>query len=75
MGPGHIAARLDRFFISSYLLQREFLSISLALPSSILDHKPIYLSLYPFENLGPIPFLFNPPWLQDAKFLEIIQKA
>ena len=63
MDPGHIVARLDRFLTSSSLLQREFLSIYLALPSATSDHKLIYLSLSPSEYLGPIPFRFNPLWL------------
>ena len=55
-GPGHIASRLDRFIIISSLLQKDMLLVSLALPSTTSDHKPISLFLSPFENLGPITF-------------------
>jgi hypothetical protein len=62
---GHIAARLDRFLIHSPLLFRP-LSISSQIVSwGISDHRPIALSLVKEENLGPIPFKFNPIWMDS----------
>ena len=61
--------------VSSSLLQRDLILITLALPSATSDHKPIYFSLAPSKKLGRIPFRFNPLWLKDSKVLEIIQEA
>ena len=74
-GPRHIVARLDRFLYNSSFLQRDMTPSSLVLSSTTSDHKPIFLSLTLSEKLGPIPFHFNPLWLQDSKALEIIQEA
>ena len=59
IGPGHIAARLDRF-----LIQDNFLLLDLKLSSKILpfggsDHKPILLEMENDKNLGPILFRFS----------------
>ena len=65
IGPGHIAARLDRF-----LVQDSFLLLGLNLSSKILpfggsDHKPILLEMAIDRNLGPIPFRFNSLWARQ----------
>ena len=72
IGPGHIAARLDRF-----LVEDSFLLLGLNLSSKILpfggsDHKPILLELVPDLNLGPIPFRFKPLWASHPDFLHIV---
>ena len=71
-GPGHIAARLDRF-----LVQDSFLLLGLNLASKILpfggsDHKPIILELAMIKNLGPIPFRFNPLWATQPDFQKLV---
>ena len=72
LGPGHIAARLDRF-----LVQDSFLLLGLNLSSKILpfggsNHKPILLELVTDLNLGPIPFRFNRLWDSHPDFLQIV---
>ena len=74
VGIKHVAARLDKFLVSSTFLQKDLLSTSLALPSAVSDHKPLALILSPPANLGPIPFKFNPIWLHDVKIMELIQR-
>lgn len=37
-----------------------------------LNHKPIALILQEVEDIGPIPFYFNPLWLQDPIVYELI---
>ena len=59
LGPGHIAARLDRFLVHSDFLTTGLLAFSKILPNCISDHKPILLELSPEPNLGPIPFWFS----------------
>jgi len=71
-GPGHIAARLDRF-----LIQDNFLLLGLIISSKILpfggsDHKPILLEMEQEKNLGPIPFRFNSMWAKHEDFLKIV---
>ena len=63
IGPGHIAARLDRFLIQSSFLTLGLMATSRILPHYTSDHKPISLSLSRGEKLGPIPFRFSPIWV------------
>eukprot|EP00253_Pinus_taeda_P011603 PITA_11603 len=75
LGPGHIAAHLDRF-----LVQSSFLSCCLMATSKILsyytsDHKPILLELSLDGNLGPIPFRFNSLWIHQEGFQEVAFEA
>ena len=72
IGVHHTTARLDRFLIHNPLLFHP-LSISSKIVSwGILDLRPIALSLVKVENLGPIPFKFNPLWLDSPDFLPLI---
>ena len=75
LGPGHIAARLDRF-----LVQYSFLPLGLNLSSKIFplgvsDHKPILLEMATNKNWGPIPFRFNPLWANQSAFLKIVAES
>ena len=74
-GSEHIAARLDRFLVSTTFLQKDLLPSSHIISSATSDHKPILLSFSLPTNLGPIPFTFNPLWLNNAKTLDIIHTA
>eukprot|EP00253_Pinus_taeda_P012689 PITA_12689 len=60
VGRGHIAARLDRFFIQSSFLLLGIEPRMHILPSSISDHKPVKLELLAHLDLGSIPFRFIP---------------
>jgi hypothetical protein len=74
VGPGHIAARLDRFLVqSSFMLLGLTLSTTI-LPHSVSDHKPILLEISQDRNLGPIPFRFSPAWLQYEGFQDLVAK-
>ena len=75
IGPGHIAARLDRFLIHSSFLTLGLMATSKILPHYTSDHKPISLSLYPEERLGPIPFRFSPIWVNQEGFLDIVSNS
>ena len=59
VGVDHMGARLDHFLVQSSLLEKRVIS-SKTLPRLTSDHKPILLQLEDEENLGPIPFRFNP---------------
>eukprot|EP00253_Pinus_taeda_P023602 PITA_23602 len=43
------------------------------LPNSISDHKPIKLELLPLLDLGPIPFRFNPNWIKEPDFMQLVK--
>jgi exonuclease III len=72
MGPGHIAARLDRFLVQSSFLTLGLAASSKILPNYTSDHKPILLDLFSEANLGPIPFQFSPIWIHQEGFQEIV---
>lgn len=75
LGPGHIAARLDRFLVHSNFLTLGLHGSSKILPNCVSDHKPILLDLSVDENLGPIPFRFSPLWVQQDGFIHIVANS
>jgi len=69
---GHIIAQLDQFLIQNdFLLDNTIISSKIIL-SSISYHNPITLVIQDSPYYGPLPFRFNPLWLQDPKSIEII---
>ena len=72
IGPGHIAARLDRFLVQDTFLLLGLNSSSKILPFGGSNHKPILLEMVNDKNLGPIPFRFNPLWANQPEFLRIV---
>lgn len=75
IGPGHITASLDRFFVQSSFL---FLGLDASmhiLPCSTSDHNPMKLDLRAHSDLGPIPFKFSPLWIKEPSFLQIVKES
>ena len=72
LGPGHIAARLDRFLVQDSFLLLGLNISSKILPFGVSDHKPILLEMAINKNWGPIPFRFNPLWANQSDFLQIV---
>jgi hypothetical protein len=75
LGVGHIASRLDHFLIHSSILLLPLNILSQIVPWGISDHRPIALSFDKVENLGPIPFKFNPIWMDSPDFLPLISSV
>ena len=75
VGPGHIAARLDRFLVQSSFLTLGLTTSSEILPHSTSDHKPISLEYRKEQGQGPIPFRFNPAWIQVKDFRSSVSKV
>jgi len=75
LGPGFIAARLDRFLVQQSLHIQGFDLSSSILPFNASDHKPIALVFNKDQNLGPIPFRFNPAWIPLEGFQDIVAAA
>lgn len=75
IGPGHIAARLDRFLVhSGFLVEGLYISSNI-IASAASDHRPISLTMQKGINYGPLPFRFNHLWLQDRSALELIEEV
>lgn len=74
-GEQHISARLDRFLASSAIMMDNRIVLSKILPKLTSDHKPILLCIKEEEDLGPLPFRFNPLWAKREGFLETVQTA
>eukprot|EP00253_Pinus_taeda_P022753 PITA_22753 len=74
-GVAHILARLDRFLVQSTLLMDKRIVSLRILPKLTSDYKPILLQLDEEENLGPILFHFNPLWIKQEGFMEVVDKA
>ena len=75
VGPGHIAARLDRFLVHSSFLTLGLFANSEILQACTSDHKPISLALTSGEKLGPIPFRFSPLWVTMDRFLDLVTET
>ena len=73
VGPGHIATRLDIFFIQSSFLLLGLEPRMHILASSVSDHKPVKLELLAHLDLGPIPFRFSPLWVKEPIFMQIVK--
>ena len=73
IGPGHIAARLDRFLIQSSFLLLGLEARVHILPCSTSDHKPIKLELVFQLDLGPIPFRLSPLWTNESNFMHLVK--
>eukprot|EP00253_Pinus_taeda_P024453 PITA_24453 len=74
-GDNHIAARLDRFLITSSLMMDNRIAFSKILPKLTSDHKPILFCLKEEEDLGPLPFRFSPLWAGKDGFMDTVQSA
>jgi ribonuclease HI/exonuclease III len=75
LGPGHIAARLDRFLVQSSFLSLGLIASSKVLPHSTSDHKPVSLALFPSSSLGPLPFRFCPYWALQDSFHSLVLRS
>ena len=75
IGPGHIAARLDRFLVQSSFLLLGLTATAEILSHSVSDHKPLHLEIRIDQVRGPIPFIFNLTWIQDKDFFPLVSKT
>ena len=75
LGPGHIAARLDRFLVQSSFLLLGLESRMHILPCSVSDHRPIKLELLAHLDQGPIPFKFSPQWVKEQSFMQLVKES
>lgn len=71
-GNSHIAVCLNRFLIHNCWSDKSMECNTSILAQGESNHEPIGINLSPIENLGPIPFRFNPAWLKEEGILELI---
>jgi hypothetical protein len=72
---GHIAARIYQFLIISFFLAHPEKDLSLILLWVGSNHQPISLLFESQKNWGPIPFKFNPLWMDRPDFLPSISQV
>ena len=75
MGLARIYARLDMFLVQISLLDGNVIISTKKIAKLSSDHHPISLLLEEEENLGPIPFRFNPLWIEKEGFCETVSQA
>jgi exonuclease III len=69
---GCAMSRIDRILISDEWAHR-WGNVSLwSLPRDVSDHCPLILK-YSHDDWGPKPFRFNNFWLENKKFIEIVE--
>ena len=74
-GVANISARLDRFLVSSSLIEGQSLVSTKILLKLTSDHHPISLVFEREEELGPIPFRYSPLWTDRVGFFEVVSQA
>jgi hypothetical protein len=75
VGLDSIARRLDRFCVSEDLLTASGLYSSWVEFPYISDHAPIILQLETLSIYKIHPFKFNPHWISEAGFVELVIKV
>lgn len=71
----HIFAHLDRFIVQSSLMMNNTILNTKILPKLTSEHKPIQLLLEDEEDLGPLPFHFNPLRIERESFMETVKES
>ena len=72
VGAKRIYARLDCFLVHSSLLDRKSIVSTKILPKLSSDHHQISLLFEKEEELGPIPFRFNPLSIERVRFIDVV---
>jgi hypothetical protein len=71
---GRAMSRIDRMFISEGWESRWGNVALWVLPRDVSDHCPLVLN-YNQEDWGPKPFRFNNFWLEDKKFIDLVEAS
>ncbi|XP_058759398.1 uncharacterized protein LOC131632678 [Vicia villosa] len=73
-GDGKAKSRIDRFLLSSVVINRWEVVGQLIGDRDISDHCPIWIKTN-IANWGPKPFKFNNEWFSLDSFLPFVEKA
>ena len=74
-GLGYIEVRLDFFLVHNNFIHQNDAIKYYIVPSLIYDHKPISLHLQALPNYNPLPFWFNPLWLQHQEMVDLVRST
>lgn len=74
MGDQRVAKRLDRFLVAESLAFGVDLVWQWVGPRGISDHCPIFLELRGRQRKPPSPFKFNPSWLKEEGFQNLVKE-
>jgi hypothetical protein len=72
---GHITSLLDILLVQISFLESAYSASSMIIMWSTFYYRPIMLQIIEIPNYGPIPFRFNPLWLQNESVIDIITKS
>jgi hypothetical protein len=61
--------------IHSNFLHQNLIIKSFILPSILFDHNPISLHIQDTPNYGPLPFHFNPLWLNYEEVNSLVEST
>jgi hypothetical protein len=75
LGEDYIAKRLDRFLISSSLVEEPLLFRQWTGSGGESDHFPIFLELAGASRKPTSPFKFNSAWLKEESFLNLVKEV
>lgn len=70
--PRNIKESLDRFLIHDNIISDFNSVISKIIPSAASDHNSITINLRESENLGPLPFCYNPLWINSKEVIILV---
>jgi len=73
-GEHHIGKRLDTFFIKESILAKFNFHKSWVVNTAILDHFSVVLELSSRHPKIKYPFKFNPVWLGNSSFDDLVRK-
>jgi hypothetical protein len=74
MGDEHIAKRLDRFLISTHLVEEPILLRQWVGTGGESDHYPIFLEVAGNTRKPTSPFKFNSSWLKEEEFINLVKE-
>jgi hypothetical protein len=69
---GRAMSRIDRILISDEWAQRWGIVVLWVFPRDVSDHCPLLLK-YCHDDWVPKPFRFNNFWLENKKFVEVVE--
>ena len=73
-GEHALSKHLDIFLIAEDLIRDDLIYKSEVESGGLSDHRPITLSISIPEENPPVPFKFNPNWLDDEEYRKLVKE-
>jgi len=74
LGPGNIKEQLDIFLIHDNITLDFNLVTSQIIPSVASNHKPIAIKFGESKKFGPLPFRYNPLWINSKNVRNLVAR-